>query len=105
MLKFDIKGFINPDSIKRNSLARVDITINGYITPLTTNHEIEDHLSQRNPQAYWDDGTTPFGHMALGRALGPTGDSPLENLIIDDSLTHSNLAFRAFTDQSHHHSH
>jgi hypothetical protein len=52
MLKFDIKGFIDPDSIKRNTLERVDVTVKGCITPLTTKTEIEDHLLKRNPQAY-----------------------------------------------------
>jgi hypothetical protein len=36
MLKFDIKGLIDPDSIKHNALARVDATVNGCITHLTT---------------------------------------------------------------------
>jgi hypothetical protein len=46
MLKFNITGFIDPDSTKRNALARFDVMINGCITPLTTKHEIEDHLIQ-----------------------------------------------------------
>jgi hypothetical protein len=40
MLKFDIKGFIDPDSIKRNALARVDVTVDGRITPLATKMKI-----------------------------------------------------------------
>jgi hypothetical protein len=38
MLRFDIKRFIDPDSINRNALTRVDVTISGHITPLTTNN-------------------------------------------------------------------
>jgi hypothetical protein len=34
-LKFDIKGFIDPRSIKRNALTRVNVNINGCINPLT----------------------------------------------------------------------
>jgi hypothetical protein len=42
-------------------------------------------------------GTTPFGHTALGRSLGPTGDSPLADSILDGSLSHPNHALIGFT--------
>jgi hypothetical protein len=77
MLWFDINGVIEPHSIKRNKLTRVEVMVDGGITLLTTKAEIEDHLLSRNPQAYLASGTTPFGHTALGFSLGPTGDSPL----------------------------
>jgi hypothetical protein len=94
MLRFDIKGFMDPESIKRNTLTRVDVTIDGHITPLNTKNEIEDHLLKRNPQSYWAAGSTPFGHTPVGRSLGPTGDSPLANSILDGTFTHTNLAVK-----------
>jgi hypothetical protein len=99
MLIFDIKCFIYPDSIKRNALTMMDITISGHLTPLSTKNEIEDHLLLRNPQSYWAAGSTPFGHTPLGRSLGPTCDSPLSNYILDGTFAHPNLAFKAFTSQ------
>jgi hypothetical protein len=66
LLKFNIKGFINPSSIKKSLLIRVDITSNGVVSYLTTKSEIEDHLLQCDPLAYWASGTTPFGYSALG---------------------------------------
>jgi hypothetical protein len=99
MLKFDIKGFIDPYSIARNALARVDATEDGRITPLTAKVEIEDHFLTRNPHAHWASGTTRFGHTALGRAIGPTGDSPLANSILGGFFSHPNLAVSAFTQQ------
>jgi hypothetical protein len=99
MLRFDIKGFINPDSIKINAITRVNVTIDGRITPLTTNNEIEHNLLQHNPHSYWAAGSTPFGHTPPGRSLGPTGDSPLANSILDGTFTHPNLAFKVFTSQ------
>jgi hypothetical protein len=99
MLIFDIKGFIDPDSIKRNALTRFDVTFDGRITPLTAKNEIEDHLLQRNPQSYWAAGITSFGHTPLGRSLSPTGDSPLANSILNVTFTHPNLAVKAFTSQ------
>jgi hypothetical protein len=99
MLKFDIKGFIDHDSIKRNAITRVNVTINVCISPLTTKSEIENHLLQRNPQAYWAAGSTHFGHTSLGRSLGHTGDSPLANSILYGTFTHPNLAVNAFTSQ------
>jgi hypothetical protein len=97
MLRFNTKGFIDPNSINNNALTRVDVTIVGCITPLTTKNEIEDHLLQCNHQAYWAAGSTPFGHTPLGRSLGPTGDSPLANSILDGKFIHPNLAVKYFT--------
>jgi hypothetical protein len=105
MLQFDIKGFIDPHSIKRNSLTLVDVMVDGRLTPLTTKAEIEDRLLSRNPQAYLDSGTTPFGHTTLGRSLGPTGDSPLADSILDGYFSHPNRAVSAFTQQLRRHGH
>jgi hypothetical protein len=76
LLKFDIKGFINSSSIKCSALTRVDITPNEVISSLTTKGELEDHLLQRNPIAYWASCSTPFGHTTLERQLGDAGNSP-----------------------------
>jgi hypothetical protein len=105
MLRFDIKGFIDPCSIKRNNLTRVDFLVNGRMTPLTTKAEIEDQLLARNTRAYLASGTTPFGHTVLGRSLGPNSDSPLADSILDGSFLHPNHAVSAFTQQLCHHSH
>jgi hypothetical protein len=51
MIRFKIKGFIDPDSIKYNALSQVDVTIDGIVTPLTTKDEIQNHLLKRKPQA------------------------------------------------------
>jgi hypothetical protein len=99
MLTFNIKGYIDPDSTKKNGLARVDVTIDGIVTPLTTKDEIEEHLLKRNPQSYCASGTIPFLHTDLRQAIGPTGDSPHAESILDGSLTHPDLAVWAFTSQ------
>jgi hypothetical protein len=105
MLRFDIKGFIDPHRIRHNALTLVDVLIYGPLTPLTIKADIEDHLLARNPLAYLASGTTPFGHMVLGRSLGPTGDSPLADLILNGSSSHPNRAVNAFTQQLCHRSH
>jgi hypothetical protein len=58
LLKFDIKGFINPYSIKHSALTCVDIKMNDVVSSLTTKAEIEDHLLQRNAIPYWASGAT-----------------------------------------------
>jgi hypothetical protein len=105
MLRFDIKVFIDAHSIKRNALIRVDVMVEGRLTPLTIKVEIEDHLLTRNPQAYLASGTTPFDHTARGRSLGPTGDSPLTGSILDGSFSHPNQAVNVFTQQPRRRSH
>jgi hypothetical protein len=79
LLKFDIKGFINPSSNKRRALTRIDITKNDVVPWLTNTGELEDHLLLRNPKAYWASGSTPFGYTALGRLLGNTSDPPSQS--------------------------
>jgi hypothetical protein len=49
MLRFDIKGIIDPHIIKRNALTRVDFRIDGRLTLLTRKAELEDHLLARDP--------------------------------------------------------
>jgi hypothetical protein len=105
MLQLYIKGFIDPHSIKGNALTRADGMIDGHSTPLATKVEIKDHLLTRNPQAYMASGTTPFGHTVLGRSLGPTGDYPLNDSIIESSFSHPNHAVSAFTQQLRRRSH
>jgi hypothetical protein len=91
--------------IKRNAPTRVNVMVDGLLTPLTTKANIEDHLLYRNPQANLTSGTTPFGHTALDRSLGPTGDSPLADSILDGSFSHQNRADSAFTQQLRRRSH
>jgi hypothetical protein len=78
VLRFDIEGFIDPDSVKRSALVRVDVTIDGGITPIKTKIEIEDHLLQHNPQAYWASDNTLDIHLF---------DAPLDQLVTHLSLT------------------
>jgi hypothetical protein len=81
LFKFDIKGFINPSSIKRRALSHVDNAPNGVVSSLTTKSEIEDHLLQLNTLTYWASVTTPLGHSALQRLLGDTGDSMVDSIL------------------------
>jgi hypothetical protein len=41
LLKFDIKGFVNPSSIKRSALTRINVTTYGGVSSLTTKLELE----------------------------------------------------------------
>jgi hypothetical protein len=88
MLQYEINEFTDPRSIKCNILTRVDVTIDGHLTHLTTKIDIEDQSLTRNPHANLASGTNPFGHTVLGGSLGTTCDSPLADSILDGfSLT------------------
>jgi hypothetical protein len=52
VLRFNIKGFIDPHSIKHNALTHVDVLVDGRMMPLTTKAEMEDHVIARNARAY-----------------------------------------------------
>jgi hypothetical protein len=72
VLRFDIKGSINPASIIRSSMSRINITQqDGSIMTVTAKEGIEQHLLERNPKLYRAAGLSPFRNTDLGRQLGP----------------------------------
>jgi hypothetical protein len=77
ILRFDIKGSINPESIIRSSMSRIDITQkDGSIVAETTKEGIELHLLERNPKLNIVAGLSHFGDTELGSQLGPFGTPP-----------------------------
>jgi hypothetical protein len=62
ILRFDIKGSLNPASIVRTSMSIIDITQqDGSIVAEMTKEGIGSHLLQRNPKLYRTSGLSPFG--------------------------------------------
>jgi hypothetical protein len=83
ILRFDIKGSINPASIIRLYMSIIDIKQQHCsIVAETTKEGIEQHLLERNPKLYRATGLSPFGDTELGRQLGPFGTPPLATQII-----------------------
>jgi hypothetical protein len=73
VLLCDIKGAINPASIIRSPMTRIDVTIeDGSTIDKTTKEGIEEHLLEQNPKVYRAAGLTPFGDSDLGRATPRT---------------------------------
>jgi hypothetical protein len=69
-LRRGIKGAINPASIVRSQMARIDVMIDyGTIVAKTTKQRIEEHLIVRNPKVYRAAGLTPFGDSDPRRRL------------------------------------
>jgi hypothetical protein len=88
-LRFYIKGSINPASIVRSSMSRIDITQqDGSIVAEITKEGIERHLLTRNPRFYRAAGLSPFGNTEMGRRLGPFGSSPLATQILEGTFRH-----------------
>jgi hypothetical protein len=84
LLKFDIKDFINPSSIKCSALTRFDITINEVVSSLTTKDDLEDHLLQRNPIAYWDQVLPRSATLLLEENLETHVTPPLQSQFFMD---------------------
>jgi hypothetical protein len=83
ILRRDIKGTINPASIIRSSISRIDVTLeDGAVAAETTKEGIELHLLERNTQVYRAVGLTQFINTELGRGLGSRGSSPLAKSIL-----------------------
>jgi hypothetical protein len=93
-------GSINPSIIQRMMMAWINIVQEGVIIRTkTTKAEMEEHLLQWNPKAYWDIGDAPFGYTPLRKELGPHCNSPMEESIINDIVTHHNNTVQKLTKQ------
>jgi hypothetical protein len=63
---------------------------------------VENHLIGRNMEQFSHAGTTPFGYTELGKHLGHTDDSDMDENILNGTLEHEfmeNEAIRAIVVQ------
>jgi hypothetical protein len=89
-------GQINPSSLKKISLTRLEIPDkDGVWKEIKGKGPIEEHTSQSNVDQFSHAGKTPFGYTDLGDALGNTGDSPLAEDILDGKADHPSLTYEA----------
>jgi hypothetical protein len=100
ILRCDIKGAINPASIIRSPMARIDVMLeDGTIISKNTKQGMEERLLEVNPKVHRAAGLTPFGDSDLGQRLGPYGSSPLATAILEGSYEHDNFAINAIIKQ------
>jgi hypothetical protein len=91
-----IRGHINPSSLKKTSLTRLKIPDqDGVWKEIQGKGPMEEHIAQRNMEQFSHAGKTPFGYTELGDALGHTGDSPLAGDILDGKVYHPALTDEA----------
>jgi hypothetical protein len=73
-----IRGHINPSSLKNTSLTRLETPDqDGVWKEIQGKGPMEEHVAQRNLEQFYHARKTPFRYTELGDALGHTGDSPL----------------------------
>jgi hypothetical protein len=91
-----IRGHVNPSSLKKTSLTRLEIPDqDGVWKEIQGKGPMEEHIAHRNVEQFSHAGKTPFGYTELGDALGHTGDSPLAEYILDGKSDHPALTNEA----------
>jgi hypothetical protein len=91
-----IRGNINPSSLKKTSMTRLDIPDqDGVWKGIKGKGSMEEHTAQRNLEQFSHAGKTPFGYTELGDALRHTCDSPLAADILDGKADHPALTNEA----------
>jgi hypothetical protein len=56
---------------------------------------VEEHLIERNVEQFSHAGAAPLGYTYLGKELGHTGDTPMEEAILDGTFEHESLTDEA----------
>jgi hypothetical protein len=101
-----IRGHINPSSLKKTSLTRLERPDqDGVWKEIQGQGPIEEHIAQRNVEQFSNAGKPPFGYTELGEVLGHTGYSPLAEDILDGKSDHpalTNEAMHAIIKQLRH---
>jgi hypothetical protein len=91
-----IRVHINPSSLKKTSLTRLEIPDqDGVWKKIQGKGPVEEHTTQRNVEQFSHTGKKLFGYTELGDALGHTGDSPLAEDILDGKADHPALTDEA----------
>jgi hypothetical protein len=84
-----IRGHVKPNTTKKSSLTRVtvpDASPEGLWKHIYGKDDLEDHLIEKNVNQFSHAGATPFGYTDLGKELGHTGDSQMDQSIFDGTL-------------------
>jgi hypothetical protein len=91
-----IRGHINPSSLKKTSLTRLEIPDqDGVWKEIQGKSPMEEQIAHHNVEQFSHAGKTPFGYTELGDAIGHTGDSPLAEDILDGKADHPALTDEA----------
>jgi hypothetical protein len=84
---------VNPNSTKKSCLNRLDVQIeDGLWRQIVGNYQVEEHLIERNVEQFSHSGATPLGYTELGQALGHTGDTPMDEAILEGTFEHDALS-------------
>jgi transcription termination factor NusB len=87
-----IRGHINPNSLKKSSLTRLEVQdCDAIWKKIQGKVPVEEHIVERNVEQFSHVGNTPFGYTPLGGDLGHTGDSMMAEEILDGTIEHESL--------------
>jgi hypothetical protein len=90
-----MRGHVKQNSNKKSSLARVSVPDDGpegLWQQIIGKDDLEDHLIKINVEQFSHAGATPFGYTDIGKYLGHTGDSKMDQDIYDGTLEHNALS-------------
>jgi hypothetical protein len=83
---------VKPNFTKKSSLNILDVqTEDGLWRQIGGKVQVEEHLIERNVEQFSHAGATPLGYTELGRKLGHTGYTPMDEAILDGTFEHGSL--------------
>jgi hypothetical protein len=87
-----IKGHVKPSSLKKISLAILEVQdTTGICKQIQGNESIKEHIAQRNMEQFSHAGNILFRYTPLGEELGHNGDTKMAEDILDGNLDHEAL--------------
>jgi hypothetical protein len=105
-LGIQIRGIINPETLKRSTLAKIEVRDGGKWKKVEDKEIMEEHLMEQKIEKLYHAGKTQLVYLDLGAELGHTGDSQMANDILKGTSQHeslSNEAIRAIMNQLREH--
>jgi hypothetical protein len=91
-LGYQICGHVKPNSTKKSCLNRLDVQMEDDLwRQIVGNDQVEENLIERNVEQFSRAGARPLGYNELGQALGHTGDTPMDEDILEGTFEHDAL--------------
>jgi hypothetical protein len=80
---------VKPNSTNKSCLNILDVKMeDGIWRQIVGKDQVEEHLIERNVEQFSIAGADPLGYAELGQELVHTGDTPMDEAILDGTFEH-----------------
>jgi hypothetical protein len=92
-LGYQIRVHVKPNSMKKSSPNSIAAqTEDGIWCQIVGKVQVDKHLIERNVEQFSHAGAIPLGYTELGRELGHTGDTSMDEAILGGTFEHDSLS-------------